>query len=797
MLSARIALVLALAFAAALLHATGARAATYSVTTTADTGAGSLRQAILDANASPGHDTIAFAIPQPPGPPGPLTIVPASDLPRITSPVTIDGYTQPQTSANTAIIGTNAVLRIVLSGATVPDAVGLALDQGSGGSTLRGLVINGFGGSNGAGVTFFDGPGTSGSAIEGCFIGTDAGGTTPVPNRFGVALGAALSRVGGGTPAARNLVSGNAVNGINANRDSATIQGNLIGTRADGVLPLGNGGRGIAAGGAGGRDIRIGGANAGEANVIAYNALEGVVACGLGVRLERNRIFANGALGIDLGDCNFPDGVTANDRRDDDTGANARQNTPVVWLSTLAPHPTPGTSVRQVTGYLDSRPNRSYRIEIYTNLQQDASGHGEGEAFLESVDVTTDANGYAYFNRTIAPVATPLANSFVSATATDLASGDTSEFSASAVTLSALRVTSIAESGPGSQRVVIDGYTQIGAKPNFADAGSDAVLTVELDGSLAGAASGLSATGPLVTIRGLALNRFAQHGLSTTSSARVEGNFIGTDLGGLLGRGNGLNGVDASGAATIGGALAMQRNVIAGNGMNGVRVAAALAAVRGNIVGRGRDAATPIANGAHGILLATSSANFVSIGGVEPGEGNLVASNTGAGIGLAPDVSDGNHIAGNRTVDNGGLGIDIAPVGVNANDVDDADAGPNNRRNFPVLTSAAIVNGRLEIVGTLDRPATPAAPIDYILAFYSNSRCDASNHGEGETPLGSVVVPIDVAETFSVSLSDVAIARNLTATASELDDGTSELSACIPVALPDALFSDSFEAGDD
>src|SRR5262249_46635209 len=69
----------------------------YAVTTTADSGPGSLRQAILEANATPG--TIDFAIPGP----GVQTIVPTASLPPIISPVLIDGFSQPG-SAGTPLI---------------------------------------------------------------------------------------------------------------------------------------------------------------------------------------------------------------------------------------------------------------------------------------------------------------------------------------------------------------------------------------------------------------------------------------------------------------------------------------------------------------------------------------------------------------------------------------------------------------------------------------------------------------------------------------------------------------------
>ena len=91
-----------LGLAGALFAASGALSAiTYTVTSTADSGAGTLRQAILDANANPGADTIAFNIVGT----GPHTIAPATPLPAVTEAVTIDGYTQPGSSANTNPVG--------------------------------------------------------------------------------------------------------------------------------------------------------------------------------------------------------------------------------------------------------------------------------------------------------------------------------------------------------------------------------------------------------------------------------------------------------------------------------------------------------------------------------------------------------------------------------------------------------------------------------------------------------------------------------------------------------------------
>src|SRR5262245_51677513 len=83
-----------LAASTLLLVALRLTAATFTVTNTNDTGAGSLRQAIDDANATPGADTIVFNIPGA----GVHTITPQSLLPIVNEAVTIDGYSQPGSS---------------------------------------------------------------------------------------------------------------------------------------------------------------------------------------------------------------------------------------------------------------------------------------------------------------------------------------------------------------------------------------------------------------------------------------------------------------------------------------------------------------------------------------------------------------------------------------------------------------------------------------------------------------------------------------------------------------------------
>src|SRR3712207_6577353 len=99
---------------------TAAHATVFTVTTTADGGAGSLRAAITSSNTAQDFDEIRFAIPA--GDPNcdagtnVCTIAPVTPLPTLSAPVTINGYTQTGASPNTAVVGTNAVLTVEIAG---------------------------------------------------------------------------------------------------------------------------------------------------------------------------------------------------------------------------------------------------------------------------------------------------------------------------------------------------------------------------------------------------------------------------------------------------------------------------------------------------------------------------------------------------------------------------------------------------------------------------------------------------------------------------------------------------------
>lgn len=286
------------------------------------------------------------------------------------------------------------------------------------------------------------GPGSTGSLVQGNLVGTDVSGTAALGNGTGVEVFAAPGvTIGGTAPGAGNVISGNGGNGIFIHDTAATgavIQGNLVGTDDGGAATLGNS-VGISVADAPG--ATIGGPTAGARNVVAGNSDTGILITGAGATgalIRGNAIFANGGLGIDLD----PAGVTPNDVGDGDSGANNRQNFPVLTSATLD-----GAGTR-VSGTLNSAASTAFTVDFYANPSCDASGNGEGQTYLGTTTVNTNGSGNGSFVVTGLP-ATSVGNA-ITATATDPAN-NTSEFSG--CRLVAPNLISVAQTGGGTATV--------------------------------------------------------------------------------------------------------------------------------------------------------------------------------------------------------------------------------------------------------------------------------------------------------------------------------------------------------
>jgi hypothetical protein len=308
-------------------------ATTFTVTSTNDSGPGSLRQALLGVNASPGPHSVQFSI----SGDGVHTLAPLTPWPELTNTVALDGYSQPGTQPNSLPWGSDAALRIRLDGQRLTNSLAPALVLHSNGSSVRGLIV----------VRFASGikiDSASSVVIAGNWIGLDWDGIARGMTFDGITVtcpvfaSAMHNTIGGTADGDRNVISGNGT-GVSFFPTSAannSVLNNFIGTDSSGTLPRGNSTAGVmiqsatnilvsgnvlsAATGAGGYGIEIvgGAGDVVQGNLIGHgvsgqdlgNAGDGVFANGtknlliggLGVA-EGNRIGFNSQNGIDLLGC--------------------------------------------------------------------------------------------------------------------------------------------------------------------------------------------------------------------------------------------------------------------------------------------------------------------------------------------------------------------------------------------------------------------------------------------------------------------------------------------------------------
>lgn len=267
----------------------------------------------------------------------------------------------------------------------------------------------------------------------------------------------------------------------------------------------------------------------------------------------------------------------------------------------------------------------------------------------------------------------------------------------------------------------------------------------------------------------------------------VEGNFIGTDFTGTAPIPNqiGVYLYDAPGN-TIGGTAAGAGNVVSGNTQFGIYVVFAGSTgnkIQGNTIGLDAPRAAGVPNGFAGIELLDGDAN--TVGGVEPGAGNVIALNDSIGVSIGGTTTTDIAILSNSIYGHPGLGIDLARDGVTANDSADIDTGHNDLMNFPVMTSAVWGAGTVTVDYELDLPAG-----NYRIEFFSNpTGANPSGYGEGAAFVDSddIVHTGSGIESFSYAFA-ASVGDTLSATVTECLDpacttfaSTSEFSRVVAV----------------
>lgn len=675
------------------------QAATYTVTNTNDSGVGSLRWAISQANANPGADTIAFNIPGA----GVHTIAPLTALPILTGGgTTIDGYTQP--GAEPTNNETPATILIEIDGTNTTNQSGLYIASAD--NVVRGLAINRFD-WDGIGIGLAT---ATGNVIAGNHLGTDPGGTIDRGNGHSgvyVGLGATNNTIGGDEPAERNVLSGNEWSGVEihgSGTTSNTVSGNYIGTRATGMAALGNTLYGVRIYG-GAQNNRIGGDNENERNVISGNGGYGVFITDAGTS---GNVVSGNFIGTDLTGMvalGNAGGVSITNAQNNLVGGDTPGERNVISGNTwrgvgLVNHTATGNTISGnyigVNASGTAALGNGDGVEISLAENNTIGGDSAGER-----NVISGNNGYGV----------------------EIAGGSGNILSGNHIGVDAGGNTDLGNMGDGV-------YLDSGAQGNTIGGDTDGERNV------------ISGNGD----EGIALDG--------ADDNTVTGNYIGVNAAGTAALGNDDFGMYIGGGAqnnTIGGTTPAEGNVISNNGRDGIYVADSSTAgnvISGNYIGTDASGTAAMGNGQEGIEL-----DFGTHGNTV-GPGNIIAHNAFGGVLVDNSTTIDNDITQNSIFANTGLGIELSE-------------GAHGGIAAPVIVTTTV--GSVNVVGTACAGCT--------VEVFENSDTD----GEGETYVGNTTATASGA--FTVTVSSLS-KPYLTATATDVVSGTSEFSAVFTATVP-------------
>jgi CSLREA domain-containing protein len=239
----------------------------------------------------------------------------------------------------------------------------------------------------------------------------------------------------------------------------------------------------------------------------------------------------------------------------------------------------------------------------------------------------------------------------------------------------------------------------------------------------------------------------------------IAGNIIGLNTTGTVALANQQSGIAVANATgnLIGGSAPGARNVISGNGESGIYLVNSSGnVVVNNLIGRDAANAANVGNRA-GITLDTNTSNN-QIGGINTGEGNVIAGSTWDGI-IVAATSVNNALIANRYFSNSESAIDLNGDGVNQNDdAPDADTSANDLQNYPALYSAIISGTDVNILGEL----RSAINTSFLIQFYNNPAGseDPTGYGEGYQLLGFATVTTDASGNASLNTTFSSMGMN-------------------------------------
>lgn len=747
-----------------------AKADTYTVTTTADNGNGSLRWAINQWINNPYPDTIVFNIPT--SDPrynvttGVWTISPDSVLPYIIKTTVIDATTQTLNQGNTNPNGPE----ILLDGQNILDHTFCIVSNNS---VIKGFALGQF--NNAIIITAYSGM-SSGNTITGNYIGVDHSGS----NAFANSIGIYMDQSTNANFISDNVISGNTMAGIVIDKSgSNSITGNLVGTNASGLLAIPNS-DGIMLNEA--NYNIIGGSSASERNILSGNINTGILVNNL---CRHNEIKGN-YIGSDISGMQILSnytGVLIQSQSNSNTigGLSSNERNVISGNTEIGLYIESSDSNKISANYVGPDASGAAAFTIGDSLVQGngielnvtakynvTGGYTAGE---RNVISGNRVYGFIYYGNCSY---NPLIGNYIGTDVT----GNYSLPNATGICMDAASNHNLIEknllSGNMSYGIFIvtNGTFYNELKGNLIGTNAAGTDTVPNDIGLiiAGGAryniiGGLNATDRNI----ISGNRYdgIEMADQKTDSNQIIGNYIGTDITGTLRLSNSIGiGISTNPKHNL-----VSNNLISGNKRMGMVIYenADSNIVLSNKIGTAANGTSDLGNGAAGIAIAYGP-KYNVIG--EVNFGNIIAFNDSGGVVIADAQTKYNKISGNSMWNNMAMGIELFPPFSNANDPGDADTGPNDGMNYPVINSSEYISsmGYTIIKGTLDTHDPELCTVELFKA--------AANyflHGDGKVYLGSVMP--DASGFFCDTITGIANGDIITSTATDELMNTSEFSA--------------------
>ncbi|MGA2285077.1 MAG: right-handed parallel beta-helix repeat-containing protein [Dehalococcoidia bacterium] len=590
-------------------------------------------------------------------------------------------------------IGTNAAGSSASANNNGVSIIGNSSQNVIGGTTAGDRNI--ISGNNGDGVGVFGG--SQDDVIEGNYIGLNASGTAAIPNHGslnsgGIEVGnypapaASGTIIGGTTPGAGNVISGNDPAGIDVwgPASNVSIKGNYIGTNAAGNAAIGNVGQGIRMLFTG--NNIVGGATAAERNVISGNGCAGIQGGGGGVSMwgANNNTVEGNYVGLSAdGSKAIPNNCSGVDLF---TGSGNNQ----VLGNVISGNGSNGVSVGAVDYSLagsSSDFGTSIVLDDHIAVTRNGSSVYSGDA-QNGTSANIFFGGYVGDSLVITVTSTDACAS-VGPVWLDLVPGGGSE-----------QVTAGATNSCNGQPIVINhtigmptGFyasgnviedNRIGTNPAGSAALPNQGSGIEMEGSSSNTVIGSAGHGNVISgnqVEGISI-------WGASANDVIQGNLIGVSAAGNAALPNQQNGIyfgwPMAGHGTLIGGITGQGNVISANALNGVdlKYGAYDVVVQGNFIGTDATGSLALGNGNNGVVVHVDAHNSV-VGGTtpnQPDQRNVIAFNDYAGVNVDGSTSVSNTIRGNSIYSNVLGGILLTAVG-------------NTGLPAPVITALGPVRG--------------------------------------------------------------------------------------------------------